>query len=148
MSDYFRFRYRYFATWVGLTMYIYGLTMPHARGILETAIVTWNKNISFCLLSSNSLIMRMLSHWRQSGFALGCLCQFLLLLSPARAQDATDNRTELRIVYITSSGGEYNSSGTIPAIEIALEQINDRSDVLPDYRLKYELGDSQVAIAI
>lgn len=88
--------------------------------------------------------------WRPLGLVLGSLCQLLLLLSPARGHtpdDAPpDNRTELRILYITSFGGEYNSSGSIPAVEIAMEQINNSSDILEDYRLVYEVGDSQVGL--
>ena len=86
------------------------------------------------------------SHWRPLSLVLVSLCQLLLLLSLARGQDAADNRTELRILYITSFGGEYDSSGSIPAVEIALEQINNRSDILEDYRLVYEVGDSQVGL--
>ena len=78
------------------------------------------------------------------------LCFMQLRL--ARSQyDATNssNKTELHIGFITSFGGQYNSSGTVPAVEMALEQINSRTDVLPNYTLSLHegmVGDSQVAI--
>ena len=78
------------------------------------------------------------------------LCFMQLRL--ARSQyDATNssNKTELHIGFITSFGGQYNSSGTVPAVEMALEQINSRTDVLPNYTLSLHegmVGDSQVAL--
>ena len=50
-------------------------------------------------------------------------------------------------MLITSFGGfgRYNSSGTLPAAEIALREINNRSDILPGYNLVHdEVRDSQV----
>ena len=50
-------------------------------------------------------------------------------------------------MLVTSFGGlgRYNSSGTLPAAEIALREINNRSDILPGYNLVYdEVRDSQV----
>ena len=62
-------------------------------------------------------------------------------------QVAADNETELYIAFITSYGMQYNSSGVVPALELALEEINNRPDVLPGYRLSVfegTYGDSQV----
>ena len=58
-----------------------------------------------------------------------------------------DERIPLYFSFITSirprSG--FSSAGVIPAFDIALEMINNRSDILPDYSLKYtEILDSEV----
>ena len=71
-----------------------------------------------------------------------CLLQLYLV----RSQVAANNTTELYIAYITSFGGQYVSSGTVPAVEMALEEINSRADVLPNYKLSLIVGDSQVAV--
>ena len=39
--------------------------------------------------------------------------------------------------YITAKSGEFLSSGAIPAVDLALEQINNRTDILPNYTLSY-----------
>ena len=51
-------------------------------------------------------------------------------------------------MLVTSWGGfGYNSSGTLPAAEIALRNINSRSDLLPGYNLVYDqVRDSKVSI--
>ena len=33
----------------------------------------------------------------------------------------------------------------LPAVEMALEDVNNRSDILPDYNLEMRFGDSQVS---
>ena len=58
-------------------------------------------------------------------------------------------RIPLNFSFITSirprSG--FSSAGGIPAFDIALEMINNRSDILPDYLLQYtEILDSEVYI--
>ena len=76
-----------------------------------------------------------------------CLLQLRLTKSQFDATNSSSNKTKLYIAFMTSFGGQYNSSGTVPAVEMALEQINSRTDVLSDYTLSlYEgmVGDSQV----
>jgi hypothetical protein len=66
----------------------------------------------------------------------------LSLLCTARAANL-----DLTFMLITSYGGlgRFNSSGTLPAAEIALRTINNRSDILPGYNLVYdEVRDSEV----
>ena len=43
----------------------------------------------------------------------------------------------LYIAFFTSFGGAYVSSGAIPAVELALELINNSSTILPGYSLNY-----------
>ena len=60
---------------------------------------------------------------------------------------SAQNETALHIAFITSFGKQYNSSGTVPALELALEVINNCSEVLHDYKLTLfegRIGDSQV----
>ena len=60
-------------------------------------------------------------------------------------QAADTNLTFMLII----SGGQFgfNSSGSIPAAEMALEDINETPDVLPGYNLVYDsVRDSQVAM--
>ena len=84
------------------------------------------------------------------GVRVACLI-CLLQLQVVRSQYVTGNKTELYIAFITSFGKQYNSSGTVPALELALEVINNCSEVLHDYRLSLfegQIGDSQVYIYI
>ena len=52
----------------------------------------------------------------------------------------------LTIMFITSFGQfGFNSSGAVPAADIALEDINSNPDILPGYNLVYDqVRDSQV----
>ena len=56
---------------------------------------------------------------------------------------------ELNILFVVSFGQSgFNSSGVIPAAEIALEDINN-AGILPGYKLTYDrVRDSQVSLII
>ena len=57
-----------------------------------------------------------------------------LILSQSLLISASNNN--LTFMLVTSWGGfGYNSSGTLPAAEIALRNINSRPDLLPGYSL-------------
>ena len=57
------------------------------------------------------------------------------------------NRTcPLYIALSISFGGEYSSSGVVPGVQYALDQINADPDLLPGYSLHYTLTDSQVQL--
>lgn len=51
----------------------------------------------------------------------------------------------LNIAYVYSSGGEYVSNGTIPAVQLAAELISNSSDVLPGYEIVLHEGNSEVS---
>ena len=56
-------------------------------------------------------------------------------------------KISLYFSYITTKTGIFVSSGGIPAVDLALEQINNRTDILPNYTLDYTtILDSQVRI--
>ena len=45
---------------------------------------------------------------------------------------------------IVSFGGSFNSSGAVTGVRVALDMINNSTDILPGYTLHYALADSQV----
>ena len=56
-------------------------------------------------------------------------------------------KISLNFSYITTKTGSFVSSGGIPAVDLALEQINNRTDILPNYTLNYTtILDSEVRI--
>ena len=65
---------------------------------------------------------------------------FLFLVSAAQ------NRTSIYFSYITTlTGPGFRSGGAIPVVDLALEQINNRTDILPNYTLNYTtIHDSEV----
>ena len=65
------------------------------------------------------------------------------------AQGEADQR-EITFMLITSFGRfGYNSSGTLPAADLALEMINNDTNLLPGYRLVYDtVRDSEVRILL
>ena len=55
-----------------------------------------------------------------------------------------DGTCPLFFGLLSSFGGAFLSSGCIPAVQIALDEINNDSSILPGYSLHYTLKDSQV----
>ena len=55
---------------------------------------------------------------------------------------------DINILFVVSFGQfGYNSSGVVPAADIALEDINKDPHILPGYRLTYDrVRDSQVSL--
>ena len=43
------------------------------------------------------------------------------------------------------SGSWAGGQGCLPAVEMALEDVNSREDILPEYRLHMDYNDSQVS---
>lgn len=70
----------------------------------------------------------------------------LIKLWKINAQPFLQANRNLTFMFVTSYGQfGLNSSGVIPAADIALENINNSSDILPGYNLVYdEVRDSQV----
>ena len=50
----------------------------------------------------------------------------------------------LYFALMMSFGGNFRSSGAIPGVQVALDQINSDPTLLPGYQLHYTLTDSQV----
>ena len=56
-------------------------------------------------------------------------------------------KTPLHFFYMTSKTGFFRASGAIPVVDLALEQINNRTDILANYSLTYTtVLDSEVNI--
>ena len=70
----------------------------------------------------------------------------LLLILKALAFSCAqeDNRTELHIAFITSFGGEYDSSVAVPAARLAASKINENRTLLVDYKLVVELVEDRI----
>ena len=65
---------------------------------------------------------------------------FLIAVIPVKAEPAV-----LHFSVIVSSGEDFNSSGSLPAIDLALKAIQEQS-VLPEgYALAYSVQDSEVS---
>ena len=56
----------------------------------------------------------------------------------------TDESTSLYFAFMQSFSGGYISSGAIPGVMVALDEINANSSVLPGYTLHYALSDNAV----
>ena len=79
-------------------------------------------------------VCSLLSQW--------CLLFCLIAVGGGRAEH------NLTYIFITSFGQNgFDSSGLIPAADMALEDINNNSQVLPGYNLMYDtLRDSEVSL--
>ena len=59
-------------------------------------------------------------------------------------EEASVRLKSLYFALMMSFGGDFRSSGTIPGVQVALDQINSDPTLLPGYQLHYTLTDSQV----
>ena len=63
-------------------------------------------------------------------------------------EDVPNGTTPLYFALMQSFGGSYVSSGGIPGLMVALDEINSNSTVLPGYSLHYTLSDTGVRICV
>ena len=61
----------------------------------------------------------------------------ILLVSVCYSKIVVTAKKDLHFSFITALSGGSTSSGGIPIIDYALEQINNDSRVLPEYNLQY-----------
>ena len=59
-----------------------------------------------------------------------------------------DGKTPLYFAFMQSFSGGYVSSGGIPSVMVALDEINNRPSLLPGYSLHYALSDNAVRAQI
>ena len=80
---------------------------------------------------------------------MGFFCCTILSASLLFLVSAAQNRTSIYFSYITTlTGPGFLSGGAIPVVDLALEQINNRTDILPNYTLSYTtIHDSKVNIS-
>ena len=72
-------------------------------------------------------------------FVAVCACT-----SCASAQDDTLTLAVFISINATFTGGTNIGRPFVEAVDLAVELINNDTDILPDYRLQYELSDAQV----
>ncbi len=73
------------------------------------------------------------------------LASVVLLASLLSNLCLANETTVLNLMLITSGGGQYNSSGVEPAVDLAVRLINE-NDVIPGYQLKIaSRGNSSVS---
>ena len=65
----------------------------------------------------------------------------ILQTYPPTARDGTQS---LYMAVMQSFSGGWVSAGGVPAIQLALDDINANDSVLPEYTLKYQLTDTKV----
>ena len=63
--------------------------------------------------------------------SLFCMCITII------TANGDPEKIPLYFSYITSKTGGFVSSGSIPVVDLALEQINNRTDILSNYTLNY-----------
>jgi hypothetical protein len=57
-------------------------------------------------------------------------------------------RTPLHFALIQSLGGQYDGSGAVAGVKVALDSINNNDNILSGYTLHYTFADSQVSTAV
>ena len=62
--------------------------------------------------------------------------------------DENDTRTPLYFALLQSFGGQYNGSGAVAGLQVALDRINSDPTLLPGYTLHYTLTDTQVRLLL
>ena len=72
------------------------------------------------------------------------LCFFLLLPLIFSHCKAKETLYIGGLFGIDTSGGGWNSAGTIPAIQMAIDEINNNTEILKDYHLQLLIKDSKV----
>lgn len=63
---------------------------------------------------------------------------------PAACTPSETTTCPLFITYLVSFGGSFTGAGSVPGVQIALDQINNDPTMLPGYSLHYLLSDSRV----
>ena len=61
-------------------------------------------------------------------------------------RNSSTGRCPLFFAFIQSFGGVYDGRGTIPGVQLALDQINANPNMLPGYTLHYTLMNSNVSV--
>lgn len=68
-----------------------------------------------------------------------CLKLLAAILLLCVCESAGETKTPLYFSYITTRTGRFVAEGAIPVVDLALEQINNRTDILPEYTLNYTI---------
>lgn len=77
--------------------------------------------------------------------ALTCTCRAARFPYIYPSESNYPNTTKLYFGLMEPFSGGFDGSGTVPGIEVALDQINSNSSILPGYSLHYILVDGKVS---
>ena len=72
-------------------------------------------------------------------------CKITEIYPPPSSDGNSSSKDIYFILMMSLSGPFYNGSGIIPAVQVALDLINNDSRILNGYTFHYALSDSQVS---
>lgn len=103
-------------------------------------------SLRVCWFADQAADVRMNLRQRDLKFALTLFWVVIWRSAVYATTNETATNKNLTFMLVTSFGAYgFNSSGTLPAAEIALRTINSRDDILPGYNLVYDtVRDSKV----
>ena len=58
---------------------------------------------------------------------------------------SASKKIPLYIIGFFGFGGNWDNSGVLPAVELAIDHINDRLDILPEYEIRMLWNDTKVS---
>ena len=133
--------------------------MRISRGLASVFFKNVQAIIFYDDLQYERVLTKMMHHWQAALLAVVVAIALLQLTHASTASpwpylqvypavDENDDRTPLYFALMLSFGGDYTSIGALPAVQIALDYINNEPSILPGYSLHYTLTDSQVCRTI
>ena len=77
--------------------------------------------------------------------AMQSVMVFTAMLFRLSASYGDGDKIPLHFFFMTSKTGHFTASGVIPVVDLALEQINNSTEILGNYSLSYtDILDSKV----
>ncbi len=114
-----------------------------APPIFVTAVATGGENMKYLPSSVFSILLLVATHAVQS--LSYDPADYLEVYPDPRDPEVLKGRTPLHFALIQSLGRQFDGSGTLAGVKVALDRINNDSSLLPGYTLHYTFADSQVA---
>ena len=73
---------------------------------------------------------------------------YLEVYPDPRDPEVLQGRSPLHFALIQSLGRQFDGSGTLAGVKVALDRINDDSSLLPGYTLHYTFANSKVRFSL
>ena len=104
------------------------------------------RSLSLYLCLQSWLMLRLLRLTTKASSPLTIPRPYYLQVYPSNdpSEEALVGIKSLYFALMMSFGGDFRSSGAVPGVQVALDQINSDPTLLPGYQLHYTLTDSQV----
>ena len=104
-----------------------------------TLLANWSVAALIMSYSPKAGLHGVMAYKRFAVFICTAVLAGSLLLHSVAGEDASgaEPLKPLYFMYITSFGESFNSSGTIPAVDLAVEAVNADPTLLPGYELRY-----------